>query len=322
MAARAYKVRDVNVQWRDGKLEQIGEATTRGVGLSLYVDGRFSAVSSSDLRPEALETFIGDAVAMTRSLAQDPFRTLPDPKLYEGQAKADLQLEDPAYATVTPEQRRQVAQEIETRGAGREGGRGHPLRDHRRSATTGRSRCASTRTASRAPAWTPPSGSQRPGEREGPRRPPARGLRLGRRALRGRAAEARPRSARPPPSAPSPAWGRRSPRRPSCPWCSRTGPRAGWWAPSPRPCPGQALQQKRSFLEGKLGQERGQRRLDPHRRPAPGQGLRLAPLRRRGDRGPAAPDLREGRAAQLLHRHLLREEAARWRPPPAGPRTW
>ncbi len=113
VAARAYKVRDVTVQWRDGKLEQIGEATTRGVGLSLYVDGRFSSVSSSDLRPEALEAFIGDAVAMTRALAADPFRSLPDPKLYEGQAQADLQLDDPAYATVTPEQRRRVAQEIE-----------------------------------------------------------------------------------------------------------------------------------------------------------------------------------------------------------------
>ena len=70
-AARAYKVRDVNVQWRDGKLEQIGEATTRGVSLQLYVDGRYSAVGSSDLRPEALETFIADAVVMTRSLTAD-----------------------------------------------------------------------------------------------------------------------------------------------------------------------------------------------------------------------------------------------------------
>jgi PmbA protein len=112
-AARAYKVRDVTVQWRDGKIEQINEATTRGVGLQLYVDGRYSAVSSSDLRPAALETFIGDAVTMTRSLAKDPFRSLPDPKLYEGQASVDLRLEDPAYSTVTPEQRRTVAQEIE-----------------------------------------------------------------------------------------------------------------------------------------------------------------------------------------------------------------
>jgi PmbA protein len=112
-SARTYRVRDVNVKWRDGKLEQIDEATTRGLGLTLYVDGRYSNVSTSDLRPEALDTFIGDSVVLTRALAKDPFRALPDPKLYEGQAKTDLLLEDPKYSTVTPEQRRAVAKEIE-----------------------------------------------------------------------------------------------------------------------------------------------------------------------------------------------------------------
>jgi PmbA protein len=113
VAARAYKVRDVSVQWRDGKLEQINEATTRGVGLQLYVDGRYASVTSSDLRPDALDTFIGDSVAMTRTLSPDPFRSLPDPALYAGQAALDLKLEDPAYPTVTPEQRRRLAQELE-----------------------------------------------------------------------------------------------------------------------------------------------------------------------------------------------------------------
>lgn len=112
-SARTYRVREVEVKWRDGKLEQIHEATTRGLGLSLYVDGRYSNVSTSDLRPEALETFIGDSVVLTRALAKDPFRTLPDPKLYEGQAKDDLLLEDPKYSSVTPEQRRAVVREIE-----------------------------------------------------------------------------------------------------------------------------------------------------------------------------------------------------------------
>ena len=97
-SARTYRVREVNVKWRDGKLEQIDEATTRGLGLSLYVDGRYSSVSTSDLRPEALDTFIGDSVVLTRALAKDPFRALPDPKLYEGQAKVDLLLEDPKYS--------------------------------------------------------------------------------------------------------------------------------------------------------------------------------------------------------------------------------
>jgi len=112
-AARSYRVRDVTVQWRDGKLEQINEATTRGVGLQLYVDSRYAAVSSSDLRPEALDSFISESIAMTRSLAKDPFRSLADSKLYEGQARKDLQLEDPNYLSVTPEQRRTLAQELE-----------------------------------------------------------------------------------------------------------------------------------------------------------------------------------------------------------------
>src|SRR5262249_26895366 len=112
-AARAYKVRDVGVQWRDGAVEKVGEATTRGVGIHLYVDGRYAALTSSDLRPESLARFVADGIAMTRSLAPDPYRSLPDPALYAGPAAIDLQLEDPAHATVRPEERRGVAEEIE-----------------------------------------------------------------------------------------------------------------------------------------------------------------------------------------------------------------
>ena len=78
-AASVNRSRNVSVDWRDGKVEKIEEATTRGLSLQLYVDGRYSVVSS-DLRPEALETFIGDGVTMTRVLTEDPFRTLPNPR--------------------------------------------------------------------------------------------------------------------------------------------------------------------------------------------------------------------------------------------------
>ncbi|HUK66791.1 MAG TPA: TldD/PmbA family protein, partial [Anaeromyxobacteraceae bacterium] len=113
VASGAYRVRNVEVQWRDGKLERVSEATTRGIGLELYVDGRYSTVSTSDLRPQALSRFIEDAVKLTRTLAPDPFRRLPDPKLYEGQAQVDLDLEDRSYHEVTPEQRRQMTEAIE-----------------------------------------------------------------------------------------------------------------------------------------------------------------------------------------------------------------
>jgi PmbA protein len=112
-AAGAHRVRSVEVQWRDGKLEKVSEATTRGLGLELYVDGRYASVGTSDLRPEAVDRFVADAVALTRKLAPDPFRALPDPKLYEGQPKVDLDLEDRSYGALDAGKRRAMAEELE-----------------------------------------------------------------------------------------------------------------------------------------------------------------------------------------------------------------
>lgn len=112
-AANAAISRSVEVMWRDGKVDKIAEATTRGVSLQLYVDGRYSTASTSDLRPDALPGFIGNAVAMTRALAKDPLRTLPDPSLYKGQASVDLNLVDPKYDSVTAVERRRIAEALE-----------------------------------------------------------------------------------------------------------------------------------------------------------------------------------------------------------------
>ena len=107
-SARAYRVRDISLDYRDGKVEKISEATTRGVALQLYVDGRFSTASTSDLRPEALKAFIADTVAIGKAIQADPFRALPDPELYKGQASTDLQLEDPKYSSVSADESRRV----------------------------------------------------------------------------------------------------------------------------------------------------------------------------------------------------------------------
>lgn len=113
VSARIAKVREVGVQWRDGQIEQVTESTTRGLGLSLYVDGRFASVSTSDLRREAIDPFIADAVAMTRTLSEDPFRRLPDPALYEGRPTLDLEFADADYPKVTAAQRRDLARAVE-----------------------------------------------------------------------------------------------------------------------------------------------------------------------------------------------------------------
>jgi PmbA protein len=112
-AASASVTREIDVTWRDGKLEKISEATKRGLNLQLYVDGRYSSVSTSDLRPEGVDSFIENAIALTRTLARDPLRTLPDPALYQNQPTSDLQIEDPRYETVTAIDRRRMASDLE-----------------------------------------------------------------------------------------------------------------------------------------------------------------------------------------------------------------
>jgi PmbA protein len=112
-AAVAGRARSVSVEWRDGKLEKVSEATTRGLSLELYAEGRYAAVSTSDLRPEALERFVADAVALTRKLEPDPFRSLPDPALYRGQAAADLDLEDRDAGGLTAARRMELARAAE-----------------------------------------------------------------------------------------------------------------------------------------------------------------------------------------------------------------
>jgi PmbA protein len=105
--------RTVEVSYRDRKPENIKEASTKGLNLEVFVDGRYSAMSTSDLRKDALKDFIGRAVAQTRLLAEDPFRSLPDPKYYQGRQQIDLGQVDPDYKSLTPEERHAFVKAIE-----------------------------------------------------------------------------------------------------------------------------------------------------------------------------------------------------------------
>lgn len=107
--------RGVEVEWRDGRLERVQDHSQRGLSAELYVDGRYAAMSTNDLRPEAVEGFLAEAVAMTRLLEPDPHRRLPDPARYAGRAEVDLELHDAAQAAVTIEARLDLAGRLEAR---------------------------------------------------------------------------------------------------------------------------------------------------------------------------------------------------------------
>jgi PmbA protein len=113
IAAMVKESRDIDVTWRDGKLEKISEATSRQLEARLFVDGRYSTCSTSDLRQDALGVFFENAVALTRTLAKDPFRSLPDPSLYGKVVASELQLADPRIHEVTAIDMRHAAQKME-----------------------------------------------------------------------------------------------------------------------------------------------------------------------------------------------------------------
>jgi PmbA protein len=97
--------RSVSYTYRDGKIEKVEESTSRGLGLSVYVDGRYSTHSTTDLRPDRLRSFVSEAVALTRALQPDPHRKIPDPALFQGRPTLDLERVDPSLTKLTREQR-------------------------------------------------------------------------------------------------------------------------------------------------------------------------------------------------------------------------
>lgn len=105
--------RNIEVEIRLGKLENLKESTENSLSLSIYANHRYSSHSTNDLRRESLVKLIEEAVAMTKYLSEDEFRSLPDPKYYEGKQDIDLNILDPVYETVTSEQRVKLAREID-----------------------------------------------------------------------------------------------------------------------------------------------------------------------------------------------------------------
>ncbi len=106
--------RNVEYSLRDGTLEKVQEDVARSVGISLYVDGRYSRHSTSDLRPESLKGFVAEAIAMTRVLAPDPDRALPDASLYPKGASPDLGVVDTAITALDRDARMAHLQAIQS----------------------------------------------------------------------------------------------------------------------------------------------------------------------------------------------------------------
>jgi len=103
--------REIQVEFRDKKIEKLQEAKRHALAISIYLNNRYSSQNTNNLNRDSLAKFIEEAVALTQYVNEDPFRKLPDAKYYAGQEKKDLDVRDPGYESVSSEQRIEAARQ-------------------------------------------------------------------------------------------------------------------------------------------------------------------------------------------------------------------
>ncbi len=97
----------------NGEVDKVALALDRSLQLQLFVDGRFGTFSSNRLEQKELEAFIRESIDTVRMLEADACRQLPAPERLVKNARTgmELGLYDPAYESLTSEERRSLALE-------------------------------------------------------------------------------------------------------------------------------------------------------------------------------------------------------------------
>ncbi|WP_347839982.1 TldD/PmbA family protein [uncultured Draconibacterium sp.] len=91
-----------SVEVREEKIDKLEQAIQSGLSIRLFVDGKYSAHSTSRMKKEDLARFIEEAIDGTRYLSEDPFRTLPEPELYYKGGGKDLGALDANFNNIDP----------------------------------------------------------------------------------------------------------------------------------------------------------------------------------------------------------------------------
>ena len=103
-----------NIEIREQKIDKLQESISNGLSLTLYVNKKYSSHTTNHLKKTELLKFVEGAVAATKYLAEDEFRFLPDPKRYYKGRGEDLQIIDPAIASLDPKSKIDLAKAAES----------------------------------------------------------------------------------------------------------------------------------------------------------------------------------------------------------------
>lgn len=107
--------RESSVRVRDGQIEDLTQATSKGAGIRVFVKDRLGFAWTSDFTPDAINTSIDRAVELAAASAPNKLNGLPDKKQLK--APSDVgPLYDEAVASLDPEWKIKSALEMEKAG--------------------------------------------------------------------------------------------------------------------------------------------------------------------------------------------------------------
>ncbi len=112
--------RSSSVDVRENKIDKLEQAIQSNLSIRLFVDKKYSAHSTNRLKKEELARFIEEAIAGTKYLSEDEFRTLPDPALYYKADGKDLGTLDKNFDAVSPEEKIKLAFQTEKEVLGKD----------------------------------------------------------------------------------------------------------------------------------------------------------------------------------------------------------
>src|SRR5438270_2623326 len=107
--------RESSCRVRDGQIEDLTQATSKGAGLRVFVDNRLGFAWTSDFTKAALDQFVDRAVELARAAAPNPLNGLPDKKLLQKPSEVGA-LFDAAVSELDPEWKIKSALEMERAG--------------------------------------------------------------------------------------------------------------------------------------------------------------------------------------------------------------
>lgn len=115
-----YSGSNTSFEMRDAKLDRLQQASENSLTIFVYVDGRYGTYSTNRLDKKELESFIKNGIESTRYLAKDEARVLPDASRYYKGGKPDLQLLDPKFSNIRPDDKIALAKAIAEEALGKD----------------------------------------------------------------------------------------------------------------------------------------------------------------------------------------------------------